>query len=239
VLYTLSIVSHRSGLLVAQLLQDLRRHMPSGSEIVLTINVPENESFLESFTDLPITIIRNSVAKGFGENHNQAFKRSSGRFFAVINPDIRLTASPFEYLAQLAGQATTGVCAPLVLSPSGNVEDSARRFPSVMRLVQRRLQKTRTSDYAPNTRGTVPVDWIAGMFLVFRREIFASINGFDTRYFMYFEDVDICRRLHKNRYQVLWASKVSVIHNAQRASHRSAQHLRWHLRSALRFLFNV
>lgn len=237
--FSLSIVSHRSGALVAQLLHDLRSYMPSESEIILTFNVQEDDSFLCDFTDLPIRVIRNTTQQGFGENHNHAFKVSSGRFFVVLNPDIRLIESPFSTLLEVAMQPGIGVCAPLVVSPQNTIEDSARRFPTLTRLLRRRLFGQLTSDYVPNNEKPIPVDWIAGMFLVFRRETFAEIRGFDTRYFMYFEDVDICRRCWRRGYQVVWVPKARVIHNAQRASHRSAQHLRWHLRSALRFLCNI
>lgn len=237
--YSISIVSHRSGALVAHLLDDLRRIALEGSQIIITLNVPEDDSFLLSFGDLPITVVRNAAPKGFGENHNQAFGISVGRLFAVVNPDIRLRASPFAALQLAASDVGVGVAAPVVMSPRGTVEDSIRRFPTVWRLAQRVVFGRRLGDYATDVQTYVKVDWAAGMFLVFNRESFRRIGGFDTRYFMYLEDADICRRLWACGLSVLLVPGAQVVHDARRNSHRQLQHLKWHLRSAVRFLFGV
>lgn len=224
---------------MAELLCDLRTHLPLDAEIILTLNVPEEEAFLEPFADLPLHVLRNDVQRGFGENHNRAFAASSGRLFAVINPDIRLTHSPFAALAEAVDRPSVGVAAPLVLSPKGTAEDSVRRFPSVPRLLRRIVLRNRRPDYLAGDGTDHLVEWAAGMFLLFTRKSFDAVRGFDTRYFMYFEDVDICRRLANQGRTVMFVPRAQVIHAAERASHRSLKHLRWHSRSALRFLFKV
>lgn len=235
--YTLSIVSHESGPLVTELLKDLRRHLVPEIEIILTFNVPEDESFLANFGDLPIRVIRNKREPlGFGANHNRAFAASAGQWFVVVNPDVRLPNCPLSALASVCAIDDVGACAPLVMSPAGIMEDSLRRFPTITKLLRRVLLKQRRADYTPDTREAQAVDWAAGMFVMFRRQAFAAVNGFDTRYFMYFEDADICRRLWANGWSVQFVPQAQVIHAAQRASHRSRQHLKWHLRSAIRFL---
>ena len=236
---SLSIVSHQSGRLIAQLLGDLNGMAAAYSQIVITINVPEDESYLRGFEHLPITVVRNGSPKGFGENHNQAFQQSTGSLFAVVNPDIRLRTSPFELLTEAALGPGVGVCAPLVLSPTGAIEDSVRRFPTVGRLAARVLLNRRRPDYRQTAVAKVSVDWAAGMFMVFSRNAFARVGGFDKRYFMYFEDADICRRLWASGLSVQLIPGAEVVHNAQRNSHRNAQHMRWHLRSAARFLLGV
>jgi len=79
------------------------------------------------------------------------------------------------------------------------------------------------------------VDWLAGLFLLFPFRLFTAINGFDERYFMYCEDVDICARFRLAGYGVFWDPRISVIHQAQRHSHRRLNHLKWHLVSLVRF----
>lgn len=237
--FTISIVSHRSGELIAHLLNDLRRVLAEPAQIIITINVPEDESFLAPFADLAITLLRNDTPKGFGANHNQAFRIASGRLFAVVNPDIRLRSSPFERLAQVALTPGVGASAPVVLSPRGTVEDSVRRFPTLARLAVRVLLRKRAPDYQRGAGPEVPIDWAAGMFVVFSSHAFRCVNGFDTRFFMYLEDADICRRLWAQGLSVLLAPDVEVEHDAQHNSHRDVQHLMWHLRSAIRYLTGV
>ena len=97
----------------------------------------------------------------------------------------------------------------------------------------------RAADYDLSEPGAIPVDWVAGMFVVFRRSAFEAVGGFDERYFMYMEDADICRRLRAVGYEVIVDKATIAVHDARRASRANLQHLRWHLRSALRFLTGI
>ncbi len=94
-----------------------------------------------------------------------------------------------------------GVAAPLVVDAAGEPEDSARRFPSAWRLAAKLLGLAPRLDYAIGSEPFSP-DWVAGMFLAFRREAFAAVDGFDERYFLYYEDVDLCRRLRASGFDV-------------------------------------
>lgn len=233
---SLSIVSHGQGALIKNLLVDSRSFRGPAFEILLTLNIPEDKGFLEDFQDLPITVIENPAPKGFGDNHNAAFLQSHGSAFVIVNPDIRAPGLDLSTLYETAMQPCVGACAPLVTRVDDALEDSARKFPTLTRLLRRVLLRQREADYDLRGRGLTPVDWVAGMFVVFPRKAFEAVHGFDTRYFMYMEDADICRRLHEAGFDVLVEGSTAVIHDAQRASHRSLKHLSWHTRSAVRFL---
>ncbi len=72
--------------------------------------------------------------------------------------------------------------------------------------------------------------------MLFRSEVYSELAGFDERYFLYYEDVDLCRRLRRRGYDVRLLPSVSAVHDARRESRRSLRHLRWHLASMLRFM---
>lgn len=233
---SLSIISHGHGHLIKNLLEDCRTFSGPSFEILLTINIPEDKAFIADFKDLPITVIENQQPKGFGDNHNTAFKCSRGDIFVVVNPDIRAPKLDLTSLTTLSEQQYVGACAPRVLNPMGTLEDSARRFPTLFRLLNRVLFNHRKADYDLIGSNPITVDWVAGMFVLFPRAAFEAVGGFDTRYFMYMEDADICRRLKQHGYLTLVDCSTSVVHDARRSSHRSLRHLSWHLRSAIRFL---
>jgi N-acetylglucosaminyl-diphospho-decaprenol L-rhamnosyltransferase len=222
--------------MVAPLLEDIQRLGPDPAlEVILTLNLPEQLPFQPDDFSFLLVILRNSRPQGFGANHNQAFRRATGVFFAVLNPDLRLAENPFPILcASLEGGELVGVIAPGVEEEGQTIADNARRFPTPIRILKRILHRARKSDYPPAGR-PIPVDWLAGLFLLFPSRVFAAINGFDERYFLYCEDVDLCARLRLAGYEVLWDPRVSVIHQAQRHSHRRLKHLRWHVVSLIRF----
>lgn len=233
---SLSIISHGQLDLIRSFLNDFRMQEFGKVELILTLNIPENESVLAEFLDLPLTIIRNTTPKGFGANHNFAFSKSRGNVFVIVNPDIRLKNFRMDSLLVVLRERGVGACAPIVLSSTGKVEDSVRRYPTLVRLLSRVIFRRRSSDYTWGT-DSINVDWVAGMFVAFKREAFVQVGGFDERFFLYMEDADICRRLKKNGWRTVLQPAASAIHDAQRASRRSLKHLRWHVASAFRFLF--
>lgn len=237
-LVSVSVVSHRQIGLVVGLLSDMAKHCSATAiEVILTLNLPEELPFSESDYPFPLKVIRNPSPKGFGANHNQAFQSAEGQLFCVMNPDIRFDGDPFRALLKCFADPSAGVAAPLVLGGDGGVEDSARRFPSPLRIVCKALGGCKGADYVVGVEPIHP-DWAGGMFMLFPRGIFERLGGFDQRYFLYYEDVDICARLRLLGYEVTVCPQARVIHHAQRSSHRSFRYLRWHLMSMMRFFIS-
>jgi N-acetylglucosaminyl-diphospho-decaprenol L-rhamnosyltransferase len=231
----ISIVSHSQLQMICSLLEDIRSANFTQYSIFLTLNIPEDETCLRNYADLPVTLVRNSVALGFGENHNRALAGSLAEYYLVVNPDIRLPSFNIQTLLQPFAQQDVGAVAPLVLSPAGGVDDSFRKFPKLSRFFARVILRKRSPDYKWD-KDPIAIDWAAGMFVAYRNKAFNQIGGFDSRYFMYLEDADICLRLKMAGWHTLLQPRTSVVHHAQRASRKSFRHLKWHLASAIRFL---
>lgn len=235
---SISIVSHLQMSLVAKLLEDINAYCRElNFELILTLNMDETLPFALNILSYPIKLIRNAVPMGFGANHNQAFARAEGKYFCVMNPDIRLTSNPFSALLQCLENPLVGVVAPLVLGENGEIEDSVRRFPSPLKIMYKAFGKRGKPDYIIKEALVCP-DWVGGMFMLFPRTIFEQLHGFDERYFLYYEDVDICGRLKLLGNDVVVCPQAKVTHHAQRSSHRSFKYLRWHLKSLIRFFFS-
>ena len=232
---TLSIVSHRHNVMVNLLLRDVARHCDGEVCVVLTENVHDAVSI--STEDLPFSVekIVNVSPKGFGANHNAAFRHCRTPLFCVVNPDVRLASNPLAQLSRTLEDKSVGVVGPVVRNSSGTVEDSARIFPTLHFLLRKALTKYAGPAY-PIDQGPVRVDWVAGMFMLFRAETYEAIGGFDEAYFLYYEDVDICRRLHARGFAVVYDPRAEIIHDAQRASRGNLSLALHHLRSVLRFL---
>jgi len=227
--FTISVVSHAQGQLCAALLADLALHCgESIARVVLTANVPETLPSLEGLP-FPVTVVRNASPLGFGENHNRAFHDCATAHFAVLNPDLRIAADPFPALALRLLNACVGIAAPVVRESDGSVADFARPLVTPWQVLRRRWSTTVDARQLENP------DWIAGMFMAFAAENFRALGGFDTRYFLYCEDVDICARARLRGLRLVVSQDVSVQHLAQRASRRAPGRMRLHASSLLRF----
>lgn len=232
---SLSVVSHGQMALVEKLLADIAQHCRAERlELILTLNLADEALPDLSHLGFPVVLLRNAAPKGFGANHNQAFAQSRGRFFCVLNPDIRIRSNPFPALVQALAAPHTGIAAPLVLGVDGTQEDSARSFTTPWAIVRRLLTGRHAAVYVAQGQVSQP-DWVGGMCMLIPRNLYALVHGFDERYFLYYEDVDLCARLKLQGWHAMLCPAAQVTHEAQRSSHKSLKYLRWHLGSMLRF----
>lgn len=232
---SISVVSHKHGGMVAELVRQLLACQSVG-QIIVTYNVPER---LELPTDPRILTIMNPVVKGFGRNHNAAFRLAVHPWFVILNPDVTIQGDPFETMLKEAQVSDGAILAPCARTATGAIDDNWRRFPTVWSLVVKALggpDGRYTIGPAPST--PFRVEWVSGFCMLIKRDVFAALNGFDERYFMYYEDVDLCARAWRAGFSVFACSNVDMIHNARRASRRNLRHMRWHLGSLLRYLVN-
>lgn len=232
---SLSVVSHGQMDLVAQLLNDIEKYCRGlPLELILTLNLPSDTPPVTGKYSFPIEVIHNQVQKGFGANHNQAFFHAQGDFFCIVNPDIRLESNPFVPLIEALGVQGVGIAAPVVRGADGVIEDSARSFPTPFAIIRRLWTGRHASVYPCDSPISHP-DWVGGMFMLVSKSLYKQFNGFDERYFLYYEDVEFCGRMRLLGLKTAVCSSASVIHCAQRSSHKSLKFFRLHVASLLRF----
>ena len=230
-----SVVSHGHGVQVFCLLRKLdalcRSHV---AHVLLTVNVPEPDLVRQVDNQtwtFRLTVIQNHEPKGFGANHNAAFKQGGLNYFCVLNPDIDFDENPFAELISHFEQPLVGCVFPVQLDEAGQVQDYARQLPSPSSLSARYLGFKRNKQVAASP------DWVNGAFMVFPTKIFDQLKGFDERYFMYCEDVDICLRLQLAGYSLSQAN-ARVTHAAHRNSRINFRHLAWHMSSLVQLWFS-
>ena len=230
---TVSIVSHNHGSLLPELLAQLQ-NFPQISQIIITLNIEEPISL----PTIPcLTIHRNPSPKGFGSNHNAAFLHSTQPYFCILNPDIEFQSNPFPQLLHTLERHQATLVAPQILSATLQPEDNIRAFPTLHSLLGKLVYGAEGRHPHPTGHDKLFPDWIAGMFMLIRSSDFAAIGGFDERYFLYYEDVDICARLHKANKTIVADLNATAIHHAQRASRKNLRHMRWHITSMIRYLW--
>jgi N-acetylglucosaminyl-diphospho-decaprenol L-rhamnosyltransferase len=233
---TISVVSHGQLEIAAPLLADLAALSSDlDLEVFLKLNIPERPLPNLSVFSCPITVLENSLPRGFGANHNEAFTRAQGEWFCVLNPDIRLPQNPFPVLLEEASRLNGALIAPSVLSDIGEIEDSVRHFPTLSSMVSKLCGFDSSRYVFPSESDTFCADWVAGMFMLFRSEDFRLVGGFDEKFYLYYEDVDICARLWKAGRPVLFCPSAKVVHNARRSSRTNPRYMRWHAASMLRY----
>jgi GT2 family glycosyltransferase len=224
---TASVVSHGQMGLVNTLIADLAHHCGGQlKRLVVTLNFPEAEPIRSEGVPFEVVVRRNERPLGFGVNHNRAFDHCDTAWFAVLNPDLRLSNDALGLLVA-AREPKDGLIAPLILNADHSPADAARRLPTPLGVGARKLRlQTRGPDS--------DFDWLAGMCLVLNAEAFRSLRGFDERFFMYCEDIDLCLRMQLAGWRLRRVTGIKLIHEARRDSHRSLRYLCWHVASLAR-----
>lgn len=223
----ISIVSHGHIELIQNLLMQLA-HSGVGyiTRVVVTKNIPESE-LEEPSTGWPFILqtIVNSKPLGFGENHNRALLRAKESWVCILNPDVELIDGEdvFTRLLDIRSDEVVGCIYPSQTNESGALQESERELPTPCALWRRRVLK----------RGQQYVDWVNGAFLLIPTAKWQQLNGFDSSYYMYCEDVDLCLRIRLHGWQLVKAD-VTVVHGGQHASSKKWRHLMWHVSSLLR-----
>ena len=236
-LITLSIVSHGNAGQINHLLASLQKHEQAASrfQLILTDNLKND---LPDFDPAPwasMHILRNDRQLGFAQNHNNAFKISTGKYFAILNPDLIFERPVFDQLIASLHKHQADVIAPKIVDENGTVQDSFRALPSPFELIRRRLPRYKFKPYQPDGEGLIHPDWMAGMFWLMNADVYRRLGGMDERYRLYFEDVDFCTRARLKGMKLLVDSQVQIRHDAQRSSRRKLLYLFLHTRSAIQF----
>ena len=234
-LLSISIVSHGHGDLLKRLIDSIRTHEETDAyEFILTENLRDQADSLLILRRENVTLLINDRPKSFSANHNQAFKRSSGDFFCVLNPDAIFNREVFPALFNHVDRGDGDIVAPLVVYSDHRPQDSFRPLPTPSEILQRNIiQRGHTIAY-PGPSPIYP-DWIAAIFLLMRAETYLTLDGFDEKYRLYFEDVDFGTRARLRGFKLMVDPKTHIIHDAARSSHQKPIFLMKHFSSAVKF----
>ncbi|XVS63685.1 glycosyltransferase family 2 protein [Actinosynnema sp. CA-299493] len=187
-----------------------------------------------------------NLGYGAGANRGVASLPSSVGWVVIANPDLSWGVGSLDKLLEAAKRwPRGGAFGPLIREPSGAVYPSARLLPSMGRGLGHALfavvwpanpwsREYRQAAATPEER---TAGWLSGSCLLMRREAFDSVDGFDPRYFMYFEDVDLGDRLGRAGWLNVYVPEADVVHiGGHSTKHASKRMLAAHHSSAYRYL---
>jgi N-acetylglucosaminyl-diphospho-decaprenol L-rhamnosyltransferase len=183
---------------------------------------------------------------GYGGGANVGARAGHEPWLVVANPDITWHEGALDALLDAAERwPRGGAFGPAILTPQGDLYPSARAFPTLGRGAGHALlgwwwpRNPWTRSYRQESGGPVEgrAGWLSGSCMLLRRSAFDEVGGFDPGYFMYFEDLDLCRRLADAGWESVYVPTAVVEHTGAHSTSRSRNAmLRAHHRSAYRYL---
>lgn len=243
---SVSIVTHRtSAELLGKALESLSHS--AVDHVIIVDNSPEHPAAPPRPENATYTLeYIEAENRGYGAAHNIAIRRAhalGATYHLVMNPDVRWSGDAIGPLTQyLDLHPQVALCMPRLVYPDGVLQYSARMVPTPFdliikrflppRLTQRRMRRYLLADIDHSRPFDCP--YILGSFMLFRMAPLIEIDGFDERFFMYPEDIDISRRLH-SRWRTLYLPITTVIHDHAAASRTSSRMLRIHITNMIKY----
>jgi N-acetylglucosaminyl-diphospho-decaprenol L-rhamnosyltransferase len=205
-----------------------------------------------------VTLLRSPRNLGFAAGNNLAARYADGMQLLLLNPDAQPAPGAIRRgLARMLARPEVGVAGGRLTASDGRDQPSARRFPSLLNDLlalsglSARYPRSRFFGRADRTwrDPAVPgaTDWVPGAFALIRRDLFCGLGGFDERFFLYYEEVDLCRRARQRGFEVQYWPDLVVRHvgglsarSVSRASGEAfsgagAQLTLWRMRSGLMY----
>jgi N-acetylglucosaminyl-diphospho-decaprenol L-rhamnosyltransferase len=193
-------------------------------------NDPGMASLKEAYPQ--VRVIQNVTNVGFAKANNQAALSAQGKTLLFLNPDTILADQAIEdMVAQLESNPDIGALGPKVLNTDGSLQYSCRRFPTLMTGVFNRYSLL--SRWFPDNPYTVQylmkdynhdenreVDWLSGCCLMVPRAVFEKAGGFDEHYFLFNEDIDLCRAIGQNGFKVMYFPLAKITHHVSTSNSR-------------------
>jgi GT2 family glycosyltransferase len=234
-IYAVVLVNYNSGDELARALQSVADELamlPWQGIVVDNASSDSSTAAVESFSD-HVALVRNEVNVGFARGVNQGVSLTSAPYVLILNPDCRLRSGALPILrAVLDAQPECAIVGPRILDPDGSIQGSARGDPDMLTGLFGRTTFLRTlAPFLPAARRNVVVDralasgatssvvdWLSGACMLARREALQAVGGFDERFFLYWEDADLCRRLRARGLHVRYVPGAVAVHRVGQSS---------------------
>jgi len=199
-------------------------------EIIVVDNNSQDSSvdmIKEQFTDIKLIVSEKNI--GCAGGNNLGIEVSQGKYIMILNPDIAVFEKSIEIMYKfMENNPDVALIGPKLINPDGTTQLSCYKFPSYFVPIYRRLPLGRLpfarktlKDYlmteADHNKNQM-VDWVLGACMMVRKEAIDKVGLMDERFFMYFEDVDWCRRFWQAGYKVYYIADAEMVHYHQRLS---------------------
>lgn len=217
------------------------------SKRLFLIDNTQDKRFQNIFNQKEIEYIAIGKNIGFGAGQNVVINKieNTSNFHLILNPDVNFEKSVIPNLIkELMKDDSLAMIAPKVLFPSGEHQYSSRRYPRFLELIARRFKILKPffksvieiGQYRDkNLSDSFYADYLAGCFHLYKTSDFVKLKGFDERYFLYMEDVDICKKIDFIGKNKLYYPKEEIKHVLKQGSSKSAKLLLRHSLSAFKY----
>jgi len=250
--FDIVIVNWNSGLQLKECIESIYQAERSNcnlNKIIIVDNASSDNSLGLLTENESLIIVQNDKNLGFGKACNQGAAFSRSEFILFLNPDMLIFQDTFTNLFDYINKndnKSIAVYGIQLVDDNGKIQQSCAKFPTILRLINRSLGLNKLNpnifpSYTMenwNHQTTMNVDQVMGAFFMIKKEIFVTLKGFDERFFVYYEEVDLSKRVEELGCKTLFVAEAKAYHKGGGTSEKvKAKRLFYNLRSRLIYAF--
>ena len=166
--------------------------------------------------NLKLKIILNKTNLGFARANNQGIKIAQGEYILLLNPDIEVKKSALKTLLKFTQKhPEAGIIGGRLLNPDGTIQGSCFHRLTILNTIKEFWlgEKGAFEKYAPKITKSIEVESVVGACMFIPRKVIDQVGFFDEQYFLYFEDLDYCRRVRKAGFKIYYLPQVKFVHH--------------------------
>ncbi|MCF7795449.1 glycosyltransferase family 2 protein [Patescibacteria group bacterium] len=210
-LYSIIIINYKTLQLTKECLTSLFALKDKVNFEIIVVDNASNDGSLEAlkeeFND-KIKLIESKINLGFAKANNLAAKIARGEILFFLNSDTVITENIFTNNLELFSKDNNiGIISPSIYTGNNKEQDYYYgKFPTIINLLFKNKAKIKSNNKIIKT------NWVSGCSLFIKKDLFNIINGFDENFFLYFEDIDLCKRINDLKYKIIVNKNIKITH---------------------------
>lgn len=236
--FSVIIVTYNSADHIIDNLNSIFKFLPKNTEVIVVDNNSQDNTVSRVEKYKKVNLIVQSENLGFSKSCNIGANSSQGRYLFFLNPDAKIEQfNNKEVLSYLENNPDVGILAPQLIMSSGKIQPSVVKTPTIFRAFLEYYLGIKNSyrEYAPQTSNPLVIENAYGAAYIINRDFYNNMGGFDEKYFLYFEDLDLCRKVNKLGKRIIYYPDIKIRHAIGSSSKTNPNTLSLHRKSAIQY----
>ncbi|QQG43517.1 MAG: glycosyltransferase family 2 protein [Candidatus Daviesbacteria bacterium] len=207
-------VSFNNGSSIENFISSVQKNISPKDELIIVDNHSNDDTALKIKNFKNVKLILSDKNLGFSKGNNLGVKSARGQYLFFLNPDTQMEKPILDELVSFYEDKDAGLVGPKLIESSGTIQASVRNLPTIWEAFREYILgiKHKFGQYVPAVNHPIEVGAVYGAAMLVSKKLFEEIKGFDERYFLYYEDIDLCRKIKRAGKHVYYFPGVYIKH---------------------------
>lgn len=227
------IVTYNSSQHIKDMLLSIEKQTNTSYEIIVVDNNSQDQTIAQIYASrVKVSLLKQKENLGFSKASNLGVKDAKGEYLLFLNPDTRILDHAIDNLFNfLKSMDDVGIVAPQLIEDNGNIQPSVRNLPTLTNAIKEYYLNIKKSyePFVPVGNSPQEIESVVGAAMMIPKNIYLNSGCFDEKFFMYYEDIDLCKKIKKLGYKIMYLPNITLKHTvgaSAKTNPKSSNYLR-------------